>query len=98
MLALRAPRLRTALPEARRRPDLPFYSGKHRHHGMNLQVIATPDVDLLWVCGDLPGSAHDMTAAGNWQILPALNAAGLIALGDKGNQGCDPTGPRVISP
>jgi len=22
--------------------DRPFYSGKHRHHGMNLQVISAP--------------------------------------------------------
>jgi hypothetical protein len=23
--------------------DRPFYSGRHRRHGMNLQVIASPD-------------------------------------------------------
>jgi hypothetical protein len=28
--------------------DRPFYSGKHRRHGMNLQVIASPDGEILW--------------------------------------------------
>jgi hypothetical protein len=39
--------------------DRPFYSGKHRKHGMNLQVIASPDGGILWVSGALPGSVHD---------------------------------------
>ena len=39
--------------------DRPFYSGKHRKHGMNLQVIASPDGNILWVSGALPGSVHD---------------------------------------
>jgi DDE superfamily endonuclease len=37
--------------------DRPFYSGEHKKHGMNLQVIASPDGDILWVSGALPGSA-----------------------------------------
>ena len=35
--------------------DRPFYSGRHRRHGMNLQVIASPDGDIVWVSGPLPG-------------------------------------------
>jgi len=31
--------------------DRPFYSGKHHRHGMNLQVIASPHGDILWVPG-----------------------------------------------
>ena len=27
--------------------DRPFYSGKHKKHGMNLQVIANPGGDIL---------------------------------------------------
>ncbi len=34
--------------------DRPFFSGKHHCHGMNLQVIAGPDGQLLWVSGALP--------------------------------------------
>jgi len=29
--------------------DRPFYSGKHRKHGMNLQVIVGPDGDIVGV-------------------------------------------------
>jgi hypothetical protein len=42
--------------------DRPFYSGKHKRHGMNLQVIASPDGDIVWVSGALPGSVHDKKA------------------------------------
>jgi len=35
--------------------DKPFYSGKHKKHGMNLQVIASPDGDIVWVSGRSPG-------------------------------------------
>jgi hypothetical protein len=35
--------------------DRPFYSGKHRRHGMNLQVISAPDGEILWISGPLPG-------------------------------------------
>ena len=33
----------TLIPIDRLAADRPFYSGKHRRHGMNLQVIASPD-------------------------------------------------------
>ena len=52
----------TLIPIDRVAADRPFYSGKHRKHGMNLQVIASPDGDLLWVPGALPGSVHDKKA------------------------------------
>jgi hypothetical protein len=67
--------------------DRPFYSGKHHRHGMNLQVIATPTGEVVWVSGALPGSVHDMKAAWIWGIEPELAAAGLPALADKGYQG-----------
>ena len=67
--------------------DRPFYSGKHRRHGMNLQVIASPDGDILWVSGALPGSVHDKKAEWIWGVLAELEAAGLIVLADKGYQG-----------
>jgi DDE superfamily endonuclease len=37
----------TLLPIDRVTADRPFYSGKHRRHGMNLQVIASPDGDIV---------------------------------------------------
>ena len=75
--------------------DQPFYSGKHRRHGMNLQVIATPDGDVVWVSGPLPGAVHDLTAARIWGILRELAASGLVVLADKGYRGA---GDHVRTP
>ncbi|WP_433204946.1 transposase family protein [Nocardia sp. CA-107356] len=69
--------------------DRPYYSGKHRRHGMNVQVIATPDGDIVWVSGALPGSVHDAKAAGIWHIMCELEHCGLIVLADKGYQGVE---------
>ena len=52
----------TLIPVDRVAADRPFYSGKHKRHGMNLQVIASPGGDILWVSGALPGSVHDKKA------------------------------------
>lgn len=38
----------TLLPIDRIAADRPFYSGKHKKHGMNAQVIADPAGRLLW--------------------------------------------------
>jgi hypothetical protein len=88
----------TLIPIDRIAADRPFYSGKHKRHGVNLQVIASPDGTILWVSGELPGSTHDTAAARIWQILAALEDTGLIALGDKGYHGYDETRERVITP
>jgi DDE superfamily endonuclease len=54
---------------------------------MNLQVIASPGGDILWVSGPLPGSVHDKKAEWIWGVLAGLEAAGLVTLADKGYQG-----------
>ena len=77
----------TLIPIDRVAADRPFYSGKHHRHGMNLQVIASPDGEIQWVSGPLPGSVHDLTAARVWGIVAELAAAGLIVLADKGYHG-----------
>jgi len=105
MLAARAPKLRTAVREAKKAgyayvvldgtliaidrvaADRPFYSGKHRRHGMNLQVIASPTGDIVWVSGPLPGAVHDKKAEWIWGVLRELEAGGLVTLADKGYQG-----------
>ena len=79
----------TLIPIDRVAADRPFYSGKHRKHGMNLQVIASPDGDIVWVSGALPGAVHDLTAARIWGIIAELAACGLVVLGDKGYIGED---------
>jgi DDE superfamily endonuclease len=77
----------TLIPVDRVARDRPFYSGKHKRHGMNLQVIASPAGDLLWVSGALPGSVHDKKAEWIWGVLDELEKAGLVTLADKGYQG-----------
>ncbi len=77
----------TLIPVDRVAADRPFYSGKHKKHGMNLQVIASPGGDILWVSGALPGSVHDKNAEWIWGVLAELEAAGLVTLADKGYQG-----------
>jgi hypothetical protein len=85
----------TLIPIDRVAADRPFHSGKHRRHGMNLQVISSPHGEILWVSGPLPGAVHDLTAARIWGILRELEAAGLIVLADKGYIGA---GEPVITP
>jgi DDE superfamily endonuclease/Helix-turn-helix of DDE superfamily endonuclease len=85
----------TLIPIDRLAADRPFYSGKHRRHGMNLQVISSPDGEILWVSGALPGATHDLTAARIWGIVSELAASGLIVLADKGYTGA---GGHVITP
>jgi hypothetical protein len=79
----------TLIPIDRVAADRAFYSGKHRRHGMNLQVISGPDGDIVWVSGPLPGAVHDLTAARIWGITRELAACGLVVLGDKGYLGED---------
>jgi hypothetical protein len=43
--------------------DRAFYSGKHKAHGLNVQVIADPIGRLMWISPTLPGARHDMGAA-----------------------------------
>jgi hypothetical protein len=85
----------TLIPIDRVAADRPLYSGKHRCHGMNLQVIASPGGDILWVSGPLPGTVHDLTAARIWGIIRELAAAGLIVLADKDYHGA---GDPVLTP
>ena len=78
------PRIRTD----RLTVDRPYCQGKHRSHGMNLQGIADPDGNLIWVSGAPRGSIHD-TAARIWQIPRLLAEHGLFALGDKSYEDLD---------
>jgi hypothetical protein len=85
----------TLIPIDRVAADRLFYSGKHRRHGMNLQVISSPDGTIVWVSNALPGATHDLTAARIWGLIRRLAATGLIVLADKGYQGA---GDPLITP
>lgn len=80
----------TLLPIDRIAADTPYYSGKHKRHGMNVQVLTDPFGRLLWASPALPGSTHDLTAARHHGIIDALTDAGLKCWADKAYQG----GPR----
>ena len=75
--------------------DRPFYSGKWKCHGANVQVIADPVGRLIWVSPALPGARHDIAAAREHGIIQALNAAGIPTFADTAYQGA---GPHVKSP
>ncbi|MFJ7063124.1 transposase family protein [Streptomyces griseobrunneus] len=77
----------TLLPIDRIAADTPYYSGKHKRHGMNVQVLTDPCGRLLWASPALPGATHDLTAARTHGIIDALAAAGLKCWADKAYQG-----------
>ena len=64
-----------------------FYSGKHKCHGLNVQVIADPVGRLVWISPVLPGARHDMGAAREHGIIDALDAAGITTIADTAYQG-----------
>lgn len=81
----------TLLPIDRIAADRPFYSGKHKKHGMNVQVIADPLGRLLWASPALPGAVHDVRAAREHSIIDALTAADVKCWGDKAYRGAGGT-------
>jgi hypothetical protein len=68
-----------------------WWSGKHHHHGGNIQVITAPDGWPLWTSGVRPGREHDTSALrAHTEILPALalwTDQDLPVLGDLGYEG-----------
>jgi hypothetical protein len=53
----------TLIPIDRVADQTPYYSGKHKRHGANLQVIADAAGRLAWTSAALPGAVHDLTDA-----------------------------------
>jgi hypothetical protein len=56
-----------------------WYSGKAKRFAGNLQFLAGPDGEPLWVCDVEPGSTHDLTAA-RIHAPPALYPAAAAGL------------------
>ena len=66
-----------------------WFSGKHKRHGGNIQVLTGPTGYPEWVSDVEPGSVHAITAARH-HALPAMYPAardGLPTLTDKGYTG-----------
>lgn len=70
--------------------DRAFYSGKHKCHGVNVQVIADPIGRPVWLSPALPGARHDMGAAREHGIIDAFTRAGVRAIADTAYQGGGP--------
>jgi len=68
-----------------------WWSGKHHHHGGNVQVVSTPDGWPLWTSDVRPGREHDTTCLREHaEMLPALRewtGDDLPALADQGYEG-----------
>jgi len=68
-----------------------WWSGKHKHHGGNIQVVSAPDGWPLWTSNVRPGREHDTTAARADPDLLTLIAVwvsdGQLSLADLGYEG-----------
>ncbi|MFD4968451.1 transposase family protein [Streptomyces sp. NPDC058417] len=71
--------------------DRPFCSGRHKKHGMNVQVVTDPFGRLLWAPPALPGAVHDLRAARTHGIIDAVTEARINCWADKGYQGAGGT-------
>lgn len=80
----------TLIPTDRVKADEPYYSQKHRRHGMNVQVIAAPDGTPLWFSRATPGRTHDLTAARAHGIVQACLTRQILVLADRAYQGAAP--------
>ncbi|WP_405576368.1 transposase family protein [Streptomyces sp. NBC_01092] len=81
----------TLIPTDRIKTDEPYYSQKHRKHGMNVQVIARPDGTPLWFSRATPGRTHDLTAARAHDIIQACLTRQIPVLTDRAYQGAGAT-------
>jgi hypothetical protein len=95
----------------RAKTDRPYYSGKHKRHGLNVQVLSDPAGRLIWASPALPGSIHDVKAARRHGLVHALTGYDVPVLADRGYQGaagtirvpfrgrdCPPGPPRSTPP
>ncbi|MFH9016701.1 transposase family protein [Streptomyces sp. NPDC017943] len=69
----------------------PYYSQKHREHGMNVQVIARPDGTPLWFSHATPGRTHDLNTARAHGIVQAGLTRQILVLADRAYQGAGAT-------
>ncbi|BCL14665.1 transposase family protein [Micromonospora sagamiensis] len=77
----------TLIPIDRVADQKPYYSGKHKRHGVNVQVIADCAGRLIWASPALPGAVHDLTAARTHGLIDALTSTNVMTFADKAYQG-----------
>ncbi|MFD7652865.1 transposase family protein [Actinosynnema sp. NPDC059797] len=81
----------TLVPIDRVADQKPYYSGKHRRHGVNVQVLADPAGRLVWASPALPGAVHDLTAARTHGLIDVLTEHEVTTFADKAYQGAGGT-------
>ncbi|WBB82118.1 transposase family protein [Micromonospora sp. WMMD882] len=81
----------TLIPIDRVADQKPYYSGKHKRHGVTVQVVADPAGRLVWASPALPGAVHDLTAARTVGLIDALASRNVMTFADKGYQGAGGT-------
>ncbi|WP_055480807.1 IS5/IS1182 family transposase [Sphaerimonospora mesophila] len=81
----------TLIPIDRLADQKPYYSGKHKRHGVNVQVVADPAGRPVWASPVLPGAVHDLTAARTVGLIDALTSNNVMTFADKGYQGAGGT-------
>ncbi|GAA0648330.1 hypothetical protein GCM10010174_84680 [Kutzneria viridogrisea] len=69
----------------------PYHYGKHRRHGVCVQIITDAARRLVWASAALPGPTHDLTAARAHGIIAALTSAKVLSFTDKAYQGAGKT-------
>jgi hypothetical protein len=57
--------------DMRTKADRPYYCGKHKRRGLNVQVLTDPAGRLVWASAALPGSVHDLKAARRHGLIHA---------------------------
>lgn len=88
----------TLIPTDRIRADQPYYSQKHKKHGMNVQVIARPDGTPLWFSRATPGRTHDLTSARAHGIVQACLTRQILVLADRAYRALAPrSAPRTTT-
>jgi transposase len=81
----------TLIPIDRVADDRPYYAGKHKRHGVNVQILADTRGRLLWASPALPGATHDVAAARRHGIPAALIKFGVACYADNAYQAAGPT-------
>jgi hypothetical protein len=81
----------TLIPIDRVAQDRPYYSGKHKRYGVNVQILADTRGALLWASPALPGATHDLTAARRHGIPAVLAKFGVACYADNAYRAAGPT-------
>jgi hypothetical protein len=76
-----------------------WWSGKHKHHGGNIQILSDPDGWPLWTSEVRPGREHDTTCAAKaTDLLPGMLQAALEEMPTLTDLGYENLSPAIRHP